>query len=68
MTAIKNDELFQTLLRYDSFLVRGDMSSSSFLATHLGSYCKEVDRALAGCNFVPRKWQSCLGGQSDSKA
>lgn len=51
MTAIKNDELFQTLLRYDSFLVRGDMSSSSFLATHLGSYCKEVDRALAGCNL-----------------
>lgn len=51
MTAIKNDELFQTLLRYDSFLVRGDMSSSSFLATHLDSYCKEVDRALAGCNL-----------------
>lgn len=51
MTAIKNDELFQTLLRYDSFLVRGDTSSSSFLAAHLGSYCKEVDRALAGCNL-----------------
>ena len=51
MTAIKNDELFQTLLRYDSCLVRGDMSSSTFLATHLGNYCKEVDRALAGCNL-----------------
>lgn len=51
MTAIKNDELFQTLLRYDSFLVRGNMSSSTFLATHLGNYCKEVDRALAGCSL-----------------
>lgn len=51
MTAIKNDELFQTLLRYDSFLVRGDTSSSSFLETHLGNYCKEIDRALAGCNL-----------------
>lgn len=51
MTAIKNDELLQTLLRYDSFLVRGDMRSSSFLETHLGNYCKEVDRALAGCNL-----------------
>lgn len=51
MTAINNDELFQTLLRYDSFLVRGDMGSSSFLETHLGNYCKEVVRALAGCNL-----------------
>lgn len=51
MTAIKNDELFQTLLRYNSFLVRGNMSSSTFLATHLGNYCKEVDRALAGCSL-----------------
>ena len=51
MTAIKNDELLQTLLRFDSFLARGDMGSSSFLETHLGNYCKEVDRALAGCNL-----------------
>lgn len=36
MTAIKNDELFQTLLRYDSFLVRGDMSSSSFFGDPFG--------------------------------
>lgn len=50
MKAIKNDELIQVLLRYDPFLMRGDMAPSSFLESHLDEYCKEVYGALTGCN------------------